>query len=830
MTYISHVDFIEEQVAQVTQHGSIERRFRFDSRRAGGGKTTAIIQQTSKRALIGRKCLIVQPTTDLIDETFATIKHQHPQVSAHRFHSNDGSDQNVISRLVSYLKNADLGGVVVLITHSTFIKIPFFYRPDRWDVYLDETLNAFDYFGATLTNIHNIVTDHFKVTERSGNYGRLEPTDLERLREIASNIGQDEVFMKVQGLASRLVSPYYDSYVMHETHDKLIKRRNQTGKLCIYSVLSPRIMDGFASVTVAAARFEETFLYHWWEREGVRWDRLKSEGSEVQDLKHPRNDTIDIYYGYDRKYSKKTRNDLGCPKTNPLIVATKELMGSKEFVRVENNDVKLMSLLNQVAGSHLIKGVSHGLNKFRHIHHAVVITANNPSSDAGSFLDDFCKFTLNDQFRAFTNHAVYQSICRTSIRDDERDNPKTWVVASKGTADWLNDLFPGSRVHSLGLIQPVTKPVGRPRKHANDKERRKESASRIKDDHARSAGFAVNLKENILDEVTFHDKTDETTIKTISHFVQRFRASEFINYYGTEPRAICCTDNQFVPYLRNHHKNKYENKNEIPCVSGAMFSVSKSDATNRGNDNVEFVRGMWLDVENGTMRHEDFADEFPHLHVVAYNTFTHTAMKPRYRLYLPTNRPVHDREYRAIYSEIVYILESKAYCRGSIEAVRTRGLGNQPHHGIDHRPNPCSLFALPCQAKNVKDSFFVEHKGAGREAIDVDAWLSNLICDYDSSDFDANIYSELGSDDTLIGDDQLSGVERAMTEWYRIGVFPGEGHDGLLSLYHSLTKLRLPVGMVAEKLHEAALSSNSPIDRRKQADRLITTLKRWANK
>ncbi|TXM66863.1 hypothetical protein [Methylobacterium sp. WL120] len=830
MTYVFHDHFSEDCTPAGAEQGPVERRFRFDSRRAGGGKTTAIIEQTSKMALNGQKCLIVQPTTDLIDETFDSISREHPQVSVLRFHSRDGSDHRVMLRLIAYLNNADLGGVIVLITHSTFLKIPFFYRPERWNVYIDENLNAFDYFGETLPNYHSIITDHIKVVDRSGKYGCVEPINIGRLKEIATNVGKDEVFKQVQSLAGRLISPYYDSYVVNKTHDELIKRRSQTGKLCVYSVLSPRIMDGFASVTIAAARFEETFQYHWWEREGVRWGRIKSQEGNIPDLKHPHNDTIDIYYGYDRKYSKKTRNALGCPKTNPLIVATEKLMGSKEFVRVENNDVKLMSLLNQVAGSHLIKGVSHGLNMFRHIHHAVVITANNPTSDAGNFLDEFCRFGLNDQFRAFTNHAIYQSICRTSIRDDESHEAKTWVVASKETADWLSDLFPGSRVHSLGLTQPVMKAVGRPRKHANDKERRKKSAARIKNDHARSAGFALDLKENILDEVTFHDKTDETTIKTISHFVQRFRASEFINYYGTEPRAICCTDNQFVPYLRNHHKNEYGNKNEIPCVSGAMFSVSKSDTTNRGNDNVEFVRGMWLDVENGTMRHEDFADEFPQLHVVAYNTFSHTAMKPRYRLYIPTNRPMHDQEYRAIYSEIVCILESKAYCRGSIEAVRTSGLGNQPHHGIDHRPNPCALFALPCQAKNVKDSFFVEHKADDREAIDVDAWLSNLICDYDSMDFDATIYSELGSDDTSIGSDQLSGVERAMTEWYRIGVFPGEGHDGLLSLYHSLTKLRLPVGMVTEKLHEAALSSNSPIDRRKQADRLITTLKRWANK
>ena len=556
MTYVFHDHFNEDYTTTVTEQGPVERRFRFDSRRAGGGKTTAIIEQTSKMALNGHKCLIVQPTTDLIDETFDSINRDHPQVSALRFHSKDGSDHNVTLRLIAYLKNADLGGVIVLITHSTFLRVPYFYRPDRWNVYLDENLNVFECFGEVLPNYHSIITDHIEVVDRSGKYGRVEPTNIGRLKEIATNVGKDEVFKQVQSLAARLISPYYDSYVVNKTHNELIKRRSQTGKLCVYSVLSPRIMDGFASVTVSAARFEETFQYHWWERKGVRWDRVKSQGRDIPDLKHPHNDTIDIYYGYERKYSKKMRDGLECPKTNPLIVATKELMGSKEFVRVENNDVKLMSLLNQVAGSHLMKGISHGLNKFRHIHHAVVITANNPSSDAGNFLDDFCKFTLNDQFRAFTNHAVYQSICRTSIRDDERDNPKTWVVASKGTADWLNDLFPGSRVHSLGLIQPVTKPVGRPRKHANDKERRKESAARIKNGHARSAGFAVNLRANILDEVTFHDKTDETTIKTISHFVQRFRASEFINYYGTEPRAICCTDNQFVPYLRNHHKER----------------------------------------------------------------------------------------------------------------------------------------------------------------------------------------------------------------------------------------------------------------------------------
>lgn len=72
--------------------------FFYDSRRAGGGKTYDIVAAACRKAERGHKCLIVQPTTLLIDETFGDLKTRFPSVTAYRFHSDDGQVGNVSSR------------------------------------------------------------------------------------------------------------------------------------------------------------------------------------------------------------------------------------------------------------------------------------------------------------------------------------------------------------------------------------------------------------------------------------------------------------------------------------------------------------------------------------------------------------------------------------------------------------------------------------------------------------------------------------------------------------------------------------------------------------
>jgi hypothetical protein len=797
----------------------------YDARRAGGGKTYDIVTVACRNAEGGLKCLIVQPTTLLIDETFGELQSRFPSVTVHKFHSDDGHIGNVSSRAMTYFNNADLAGAVVLITHKTLINLPFFYGKDRWLVYFDECPNTFESFEDRLPNNHSLVTDHVRIVDAASAYSRLEVTNRSTLKLIAQNKRQDSVLKQVQDIAKILLSPNYDTFVNIAKFQALKTATTNDGVLSMFSILRPDFLLGFKSVTICAALFEDTFAYHHWSRLGVAWRKSQQLSREDASHIHPYNPSVSIYYGYEARYSKYMRNGLGEDNT-PIIAAATKKLGNSVYVRVENNDVKLTSPMNKLKGDNLIPGISHGLNSYMDVHNAVVIIAANQPPEASKFLRDYCDFDDDKQFNAFTNHSVYQAICRTSIRGNELAQDKTWIVASKDTADWLSGIFPRLRVESLGLIQLEKKKVGRKRTHKSDNERKNASKNRSRAELSLASGLTHNLTSSFLDGVSYLNG-DELAINDISHFVARFRASYFKNYFSTDPFVISKTEAQFVTYLRKHSKNVYKAKNDIPCVSGALFDINKSDETNRGNDNVELVRGMWIDIEKGTMTHEDFAQEFPLLHMVAYITFSHTKRRQRFRIYIPTNRVMSDIEYRMIHREIVYVLERNGYRSERLsDDIRREGLQGK-YHGIDPIPHPCAVFALPCQAQKRSDSFFKEYKGACRTPLDVDSWIQNRIAPDDDELLGSDFYNSDEEDNLAITPEQKAGIDASMSEWYRIGVMPGEGHDAIFALYHSLRALKLHHQTISECLSEAARSACSPKERQKQVGRLITGLRRW---
>lgn len=224
------------------------------------------------------------------------------------------------------------------------------------------------------------------------------------------------------------------------------------------------------------------------------------------------------------------------------------------------------------------------------------------------------------------------------------------------------------------------------------------------------------------------------------------------------------------------------------------------------------------------MTHDNFAQEFPLLHIVAYNTFRHTKDRQRLRLYIPTNRVMRDIEYRMIHREIVSVLERAGYRSEKLSDDFCRKGLQGKYHGIDPIPHPCAVFALPCQAQERSDSFFKEYKGGSRAPLDVDNWIQHRIASDDPSG--PFSYVPDSEDHRDINLEQQSSIDASMAEWYRVGVFPGEGDTAMFTLYRSLCALKLHPQTISERLYEAAQSAHSPKDRQKQAARLMTALRR----
>ena len=109
--------------------------------------------------------------------------------------------------------------------------------------------------------------------------------------------------------------------------------------------------------------------------------------------------------------------------------------------------------------------------------------------------------------------------------------------------------------------------------------------------------------------------------------------------------------------------------------------------------------------------------------MIVTNSFSHTAEKPRFRVIIPTTQAVSAEVSWVLYENIAAKLEDAGYF---VRGRWKRRKAGQPSAGLDwskHAPN--SLFYLPCQAKDPKQSFFIDHNNAGRSPLDPVIWIEN---------------------------------------------------------------------------------------------------------
>ncbi|GJE42983.1 hypothetical protein AEGHOMDF_2160 [Methylobacterium soli] len=770
--------------------------------------------------------MIVVPTVKLGREIEATINTINPTTQVKAYYSEDykvEQGQSVVHLVCEHLDKAGPYGEILVICRQCFTKLPYINRKSRWQVFIDEGIPVFEQQTIGLQESFALVTDCLSIPKTDARYGRIEVTDRTMLRRIAENSGKDRLWVELKELALLLLNDNYRHYVRSKQYSDLKHKLTNGGQLSLYSLMSFRWLDGFEKVTVTAAGLKDTLMYDYWERLGVKWREDACVVSKLLRRIHPINPSIKIYYGYEDRNSKYQRNKLHEMGNSELRTAATKVMNGEPFVWLENKDWLSQSVLNKVPEGDVLPPMSHGLNEYANYHNAVVLAAYNHTPDASMFLSHIGGFDECMQTRSL-NLGIYQALMRTSVRNDDTINPKKWVVASRVDAELLAERLPGAVIESLNIIQPVKGTPGPARKHETDKDRKRAYEEQRKEWKAQSASFADKFAPDMITRVVFLNPSDELAYKSIGKYVGNFRASFFNNMYDTSPKSICMKQDKFITYLRNHHNNVYAYKHDLPCVSGAMFNPLATDGTQRSSESVEFVRGIWIDVENGDLTPEEFSRHFPMIQFVAYNTFSHTKDQPRFRLYLPTSRIMAPQESRAIYHQVRYNLNLDGYINGMKTDAKRCASANRPFDGIDCRPNPASLSMLPCQAKDNRHSFFLEYVN-DRSPIDVDQWLKHrLQYEVDDAFYDFPLILKDGETDELTSEQQAK-IDAAFSEWDRYGRLRGNGDTGLYSLYIALRRASVSINNLQLLLYRAVSTSSSPRDRKRQADRLIKKLR-----
>jgi hypothetical protein len=289
-------------------------------------------------------------------------------------------------------------------------------------------------------------------------------------------------------------------------------------------------------------------------------------------------------------------------------------------------------------------------------------------------------------------------------------------------------------------------------------------------------------------------------------------------FSGSPSAYVAAADaDSFVGFLRTFYSRRITIKDDLELISPAIFDPARPGATKRrGLENIEYVRHLWLDFENGDLGHHEFAALFPGVRLIATNSFHHRADKPRFRAVILNDRPVTAEAHQILFDNVARKIEDAGY---SITRGKKASVGPNGRSGLDwSKRTPTSLFYLPSQAANARDSFFIDYNEPGRELLNPVRWIENSVV----PTLPASEHAP--SPETPRPEINHPLVERATREWR--AALEQQGNREFFRLALRLRRAGLSPYGIETRLNAEADFGRSPKERRAQVKSIISSLRR----
>ena len=264
-------------------------------------------------------------------------------------------------------------------------------------------------------------------------------------------------------------------------------------------------------------------------------------------------------------------------------------------------------------------------------------------------------------------------------------------------------------------------------------------------------------------------------------------------------------------------------------MSPAFFDPSLSQDTSRGLANIKHLRGIWLDNDGGDLTSDEFARLFPSLRVVISNTYSSTPEKPRWRAFIPTTEAMSLSVYRLILGQIFSDLNGAGFWSAEQLSAKA-GVKHRRTHGFDmSKLNGASLFYLPAQSAHPSGSFFQDHAGPARKALEPVTWIKRAI--RTSKVPPAAASGSTSKQPAKVpqidqSGPQASRVEKAIAAWTSVNQQVGKGHAAFYRLALSLRSAGLDAREMADTLYDQAIWARNPTERRDEIPRIVRKLGR----
>jgi len=664
---------------------------------------------------------IIQPSRELIQQTHTAIRTRMSQqgtvvpvkaIYSHLGYTDD-VEETVNGQIERHLRDAATNptGQILLITHAAFLSLPHWFGKESWEIIIDEVPNIAPTHPYKLEEDSDRLKDIATAVLDDDNLEYYEVFERNYRLALKAVSLKNDVYNVFRDLAHNLLNPSVDVYCHRGQWDKLSTAGNHT--IDFFGVVRPALVMGFKKVTIMGAHFNDSLLAMVWGKNDIRF--LPNTAIKLRHTIHDIGSRrLDVWYLSEPNWSKELRNRIGCTETSigPVLPYIKDLLGQEPFIWCANNDLQDRAVAPHFKGNATrISNVCHGINQHDDIHKVMVLSALNLKNDHYKILER--KFLIDpiEVKRASSHETIYQAVMRCSLRDPNATAPVTVIVPDRSLGEWLVSQFKDNgnirlRRVPTGIRQLETDPVsqslmgGRPpinQVAMTAKER--ELASRERKNQLREGIMALLFKTGGVDETS-----------SLRSSVYPELELSVIASRQSDPIPFVVEDNEsLIDQLRQCWSYSANSKHDNILISPAKFVACDGADTKRGLANVVSVNGIWLDQDEGTLTPQEMQKIFPNYRFISMNSYSGNT-----RYFFPTTTPMTLDAYHAIWDVMVHAIETYGYSRN-------KNLSN--FHGLDASKRPgCSMFYLPCQAKDKTKSFWVEFDGS---YIDPSAWVEN---------------------------------------------------------------------------------------------------------
>lgn len=653
------------------------------------GKTFATCRHIAK-SRYQANWLYVAPSIQLLNQTKAELEGLGLSVD---MITSDSHPHGVVHAITRYLKNVEATGQVLLITWTSYQKIPYFNRRKDWRIIIDEVPQVDQFFEINLQQHMDELLEFIQLGESiNETLATVIPVDDGKLKRLLER--PDDLTKVLLPFFTAVLSPATDVFVDLHSWTQMAERRTfekqrDANRLYFVAMLNPCL---FSRATLLGANLEDSMLYHWFSQyHGVTFCVNQRIAKGLRYTQHPpMGDRLRIQYllkerGYSKYLANQTLKGSGHRWIDGLDEAALKAINGRPFIYAVNNDYR-GRLLDADHGQQ-IPTISHGLNCYQDYRVIYFSPSLNRSPQHRMMLN---RLGLDDGIiKNSTLHEVaYQALMRTALRDLNSTAVVDCIVPEYETAARLASLFGEAQLKWIGddrfeKKKPMTGTERNQRSKAK-KKRRDRLLPPFDDKNP-----IENSKENCHEKLALlpEGQNDESNPTRPLLYAVTFHATK----YDTEDGDFIVdsyTPQEFVREMRSYAKDVVDDKTDNILINPTVFQrVDGSDEGGfRRQANFAQSSLMMLDFDNGMLTIDDFIRLFwtqagrgNKRSFLIFNSFSRSAEQPnRFRVCLLYKTPATSLEaHQAVYDSVVQRLEQYGYTEETAALDRQCRTGNQ---------------------------------------------------------------------------------------------------------------------------------------------------------